>query len=144
MRLPLLGLAGLCLAACQPESDKTNPAIASDESVAEREAAAPAMGANSFTEEQARDRITAAGYTDVTGLAIGQDGVWRGTASMAGQSQSVSLDYQGNVTPDSGSAPSPSGTPATPSSPTSPPSPGPTTAPGTTPSGSPTPTEPNQ
>jgi hypothetical protein len=34
--------------------------------------------------------------------------VWRGTASVGGQSQDVSLDYQGNVTPASASATPPS------------------------------------
>lgn len=112
MRLPLLALAGLCLAACQPESDKTNPAIATDDNVAAREAAAPAVGANSFTEQQARDRLIAAGYADVSGLTLGADGLWRGSATVAGQMQEVSLDYQGIVTSSSnpmtpGAAPSP-------------------------------------
>ncbi len=123
MRLPLLALAGLCLAACQPESDKTNPAIATDENVAAREAAAPAIGANSFTEEQARDRMIAAGYSDVTGLTLGADGLWRGSASVAGQIQDVSLDYQGNIT--SSANPAMPTTPPT-SSPTIPTPPSPT------------------
>jgi hypothetical protein len=101
MRVPLLALAGLCLAACQPESDKNNPAIATDETVAEREAAAPAAGANSFTQEQARERIEAAGYTNVAGLVQDPNGVWRGNATIAGQSQVVILDYQGNISTES-------------------------------------------
>jgi hypothetical protein len=60
---------------------------------------APAAGANSFTESQAKSRIEAAGFTNVSGLAKDKDGVWRGTASKAGTSQNVSLDYQGNVVP---------------------------------------------
>lgn len=123
MRLPLLALAGLCLAACQPESDKTNPAIATDENVATREASAPAVGANSFTEEQARDRIIAAGYSEVTGLTLGADGLWRGSANVAGQMQEVSLDYQGIVT--SNANPAMPSTPPT-SSPTPPATPSPT------------------
>ncbi len=59
--------------------------------------AAPAAGANSFTMEQAKSRIEAAGYSGVTGLAKDKDGVWRGTATKGGTAQSVSLDYQGNV-----------------------------------------------
>jgi len=98
MRMPLLALAGLCLAACQPDADKTNPAVATDEAVAEREAAAPAIGANSFTQDQARERIEAAGYTGITELTKGEDGIWRAVASLAGQTQEVSVDYQGNVT----------------------------------------------
>jgi len=126
MRLPLLALAGLCLAACQPESDKTNPAIATDDNVAAREATGPAVGANSFTEQQARDRLIAAGYADVSGLTLGEDGLWRGSATVAGQTQEVSLDYQGIVTstaspmtpgaaPPPGTPTAPTGAPTTPS-----------------------------
>jgi hypothetical protein len=98
MRMPLLALAGLCLAACQPEADKTNPAVATEEAVAEREAAAPAIGANSFTQEQAQQRIEAAGYTGITELTKGEDGIWRAVAMVGGARQEVTLDYQGNVT----------------------------------------------
>jgi len=58
---------------------------------------APAAGANSFTEGQAKSRLEAAGYTNVTGLAKDKDGVWRGKASKGGKTQDVGLDYQGNV-----------------------------------------------
>ncbi|MBK8840833.1 MAG: PepSY domain-containing protein [Hyphomonadaceae bacterium] len=99
MRILITSVAMAALAAaCAPDSDKTNPAIATEEATAEREAAAPAMGESSFTEDQARERITAAGYTDVTALAKAEDGSWRGSAMMSGQSQSVVVDYQGNVT----------------------------------------------
>ena len=60
--------------------------------------AAPIKGANSFTEGQAKSRIEAAGYTEISSLAKDKDGVWRGKASKAGQPFTVSLDYQGNVT----------------------------------------------
>jgi hypothetical protein len=59
--------------------------------------ATPAAGANSFTMNQAKSRIEAAGYADVTALAKDKDGVWRGKASKAGATHDVSLDYQGNV-----------------------------------------------
>jgi hypothetical protein len=138
MRMPLLALAGLCLAACQPESDKNNPAIATDETVAEREAAAPAAGANSFTQEQARERIEAAGYTNVTGLVQDPNGVWRGNATIAGQTQAVILDYQGNISTESSpttDTAAPDGAHATP----------PANPSATTPAPTPTtPTEPNQ
>jgi hypothetical protein len=58
---------------------------------------APAAGANSFTEAQAKSRIEAAGYSNVSGLTKGQDGIWRGTASKGGTTVNVALDYQGNV-----------------------------------------------
>lgn len=60
---------------------------------------APAAGANSFTKGQARSRIEAAGYSNVSALAKDKDGVWRGTAMKGGTSQDVGLDFQGNVVP---------------------------------------------
>ena len=55
-------------------------------------------GANSFTEGQARQHILNSGYTDVTGLTKGADGVWRGTATHNGAPTSVAMDFKGNVT----------------------------------------------
>lgn len=60
---------------------------------------APAAGANSFTEGQARSRIEAAGFSGVSGLAKDKDGVWRGKAMKGGASHDVALDYQGHVFP---------------------------------------------
>lgn len=98
MRLLAAVASVLVLAACQPNSVKTNPAIATDESKMDTAAAAPATGANSFTIEQARDRITSAGYADVSALKQDTKGVWRATASKNGMSTAVTVDYQGNVT----------------------------------------------
>jgi hypothetical protein len=68
---------------------------------------APAAGANSFTEAQAKSRIEAAGYSNVFGLSKDKDGIWRGKASKASATAGsttlrsttvdVALDYQGNV-----------------------------------------------
>src|ERR1700682_572743 len=58
---------------------------------------APAAGANSFTEAQARSRIEAAGYSNVSGLIKDKDGIWKGKASKGGATVDVGLDYQGNV-----------------------------------------------
>ena len=74
--------------------DASTPAIASPNS---NNPGAPAAGANSFTEGQAKSRIEAAGYSNVSGLIKDKDGVWRGKASKAGRSVDVALDYQGNV-----------------------------------------------
>ncbi len=60
-------------------------------------------GANSFTEGQARQHIVNSGYSDVTGLAKGQDGVWRGMASHNGAQVNVAMDFKGNVTEAGGS-----------------------------------------
>lgn len=54
-------------------------------------------GSNSFTEGQARGHIERAGYSDVTGLAKGRDGVWRGRATKGGAPVEVGMDYKGNV-----------------------------------------------
>jgi hypothetical protein len=58
---------------------------------------APAAGANSFTESQAKSRIANKGFTDVSQLAKDNDGVWRGHAKRGGKSVNVSVDFQGNV-----------------------------------------------
>ena len=58
---------------------------------------APAAGANSFTEGQAKSRIEGAGYSNVSGLVKDKDGIWRGKASKEGKLVDVGLDYQGNV-----------------------------------------------
>lgn len=59
---------------------------------------APAAGANSFTESQAKSRIEAAGYSNVSALVKDKDGIWRGTATKNGTpGVPVALDYQGNV-----------------------------------------------
>ena len=58
---------------------------------------APVAGANSFTEAQAKSRIEASGFADVSGLKKDDSGVWRATAKKDGTSKSVSLDFQGNV-----------------------------------------------
>ena len=59
---------------------------------------APAAGSNSFTETQAKSRIEAAGYSNVSVLVKDKDGIWRGTATRGGATGvDVALDYQGNV-----------------------------------------------
>lgn len=117
MRLALAGaVAALAvLAACQPDSEKTNPAIATDEARAERETAAPAQGASSFTEDQARDHATKAGFSSVGTLMKAADGTWQGPATKDGASVTVVVDYQGNVTTQAGAAASP--TPPAPEAP---------------------------
>ena len=46
---------------------------------------------------EARRRIEAGGFTQVTGLKKDQDGIWRGTGMRGGASVPVYCDYQGNV-----------------------------------------------
>ena len=59
--------------------------------------AAPMAGANSFTENQAKDRIEKAGFTEVTGLRKDDQGIWRANAKQGDKQVNVSLDFRGNV-----------------------------------------------
>jgi hypothetical protein len=59
---------------------------------------APAAGANSFTEGQAKSRIENRGFGNVSALRKDDNGVWRGKAMKDGKSVNVSVDFQGNVT----------------------------------------------
>lgn len=58
---------------------------------------APAAGANSFTENQAKSRIEQRGFTNVSELKKDDKGIWHGTAETDGKKVQVSLDFQGNV-----------------------------------------------
>ena len=76
-----------------PTTSQTTPAVKTDQNPG-----APVAGKNSFTEDQAKSRITDAGYGNVSGLKLDDQGVWRGTAMKDGKQANVSLDFQGNVT----------------------------------------------
>lgn len=54
-------------------------------------------GSNSFTHDQAMARLRDAGITDITQLALDQNGVWRGRGTWQGRQVGVGLDFQGNV-----------------------------------------------
>ena len=58
---------------------------------------APLPGANSFTEGQAKSRLEANGYSNVTDLKKDENGVWKGSATNAGAKVNVSVDYRGNI-----------------------------------------------
>ena len=58
---------------------------------------APVKGRNSFTEGEAKSRIEARGFANVTQLQKDDNGVWRGRAMKDGKPVEVSLDFQGNV-----------------------------------------------
>ena len=66
-------------------------------STAAVEAGAPLAGANSFTENQAKDRAMAAGFTDVGSLSKDDNGVWRGKAKQGDKGLDIAIDYKGNV-----------------------------------------------
>jgi protein CpxP len=54
-------------------------------------------GANSFTEGQARTRLEHNGYSQVSGLTKGNDGIWRGTATKNGSPVHVGVDFKGDI-----------------------------------------------
>ncbi len=59
----------------------------------------PLRGANSFTETQVKNRIEGYGFTNVQGLALSDDGVWRATVDGKDkQPLPVAFDFQGNLT----------------------------------------------
>ena len=60
-------------------------------------ASALEKGANSFTEDQAKSRLEAAGISAVADLKKDDDGIWRGKGTRTGKAVKVSLDYKGNI-----------------------------------------------
>lgn len=59
---------------------------------------APSVGADIPEEDQAKSRIEAKGYSNVSGLQKDDRGIWRGDATMKdGRSVVVILDLQGNI-----------------------------------------------
>lgn len=93
-----LVLSGPVFAQTPPANpDPNTPAVTTQDTPAPTQ---PAKGANSFTEAQAKSRIEAKGFSNVTGLAKDKDGIWRGKAQKNGGSHDVALDYQGNVFPN--------------------------------------------
>lgn len=54
-------------------------------------------GENSFTENQARQHIEKAGFTNVGTLTLDEQGIWRGTARKGATNVNVGLDFKGNV-----------------------------------------------
>lgn len=101
-RIKLAGTSGSAAPSVSPGATQLGtsqpaPARPATGQTAATDAGAPLSGANSFTEEQARDRIAKAGYASVSALKKDDQGVWRGTASKDGHQVNVAVDYRGNV-----------------------------------------------
>lgn len=77
-----------------PKTTQTTPAVSTS---GETNPGAPVAGKNSFTESQAKARIEEAGFTDVSGLKLDDQGVWRAMGTKDGKPGNVSLDFQGNI-----------------------------------------------
>ena len=75
----------------------SNPAIRTEEG---NNASRPVVGANSFTEGEAKSRIEARGFANVSELKKDDQGIWRGKAQQNGRNVDVALDFQGNVFSD--------------------------------------------
>lgn len=85
---------GSAFAATANDNAPSNPAIKTSEG---NNPGAPAAGANSFTQGEAKSRIEKRGYSNVTGLLKDKEGLWHAKAMKDGKSTNVALDYQGNV-----------------------------------------------
>jgi hypothetical protein len=97
--LGVIGAGGALAQISTPINPATNPPAVSGTSLDPRPAAAPVAGANSFTEKQARSRIEAHGYANVSELTKDAQSIWRGKATKGGAPVSVALDYQGHIFP---------------------------------------------
>lgn len=80
-----------------PSTTSTTAASPTTTQTATVDPGAPLPGANSFTEEQAKDRVTKAGFAGVSAMKKDDQGIWRGTASKSGATVNVAVDYRGNV-----------------------------------------------
>ena len=86
--------------ATQPMNNSTgssNPAATVKPADSPQSTGSVEPGANSFTEGQARSRIEAQGFSNVTDLRKDDQGIWRGKAMRNGQQVSVALDYKGTI-----------------------------------------------
>lgn len=71
--------------------------LAASPAPAETLSATPPSATVQLTEGQARNRIEATGYTQVSGLRLDEQGLWHGRAARNGDPREVSLDAQGNL-----------------------------------------------
>lgn len=76
-----------------PTTDK--PAIATPDTV---NPSSPVKGENSFTQDQAKSRMEEAGFTNVMGLSLDNEGVWHAAGEKDGAPVMIKMDYQGNIT----------------------------------------------
>jgi hypothetical protein len=95
----VLALLGSPSVSAQSQPAQKEPGNNAVNSSGQNNSNAPVAGHNSFTEGQAKSRIEAAGFSNVSGLQKDNDGVWRGKADKAGAKTDVTVDFQGNVNP---------------------------------------------
>jgi hypothetical protein len=102
MKKILIATALLCALAAPSFAQTTAPAATNGDTPAvatpeTKNPTAPVEGANSFTEAQAKERIEAAGYTQIKDLKKDDKGLWLAAGMKDGKPVTVALDYQGNV-----------------------------------------------
>lgn len=103
MKKLLIATAAIAISAASVFAQETRPTANPDGDTpavatpSDQNATAPVEGANSFTEDQAKDHITEAGYADVSELKLDEKGVWQAKATKDGKPVMVSMDYQGNI-----------------------------------------------
>lgn len=86
------------MSSSSPSITGAHPGTTTRDMTSDKQASAGGLvGANSFTEGQARSRLEKDGYSNVSGLAKDKDGVWRGRASKGSHEQAVGVDYKGNI-----------------------------------------------
>lgn len=91
-----IAFAGAAVA--QERTTDNPPAIAKPSDTA-KTTAAPVAGKNSFTEDQAKERLAENGYKNISKLMKDANSIWRGEATTAaGAKVQVAVDYQGNIT----------------------------------------------
>jgi hypothetical protein len=93
------GVAAACgiWMALTPASAQQNPGATEPATSQPATGMPPLLGANSFTEGQARKLLESQGYADVSPLVNDSQGIWRGTAMSGSKTVRVSVDYKGNV-----------------------------------------------
>ena len=97
MLVVCFGLLAATTALAQDPPAQSGPNNNAVNTAGQNNSNAPVAGSNSFTEGQAKSKIEAAGFGNVSGLKKDDKGIWRGQASKDGSATSVSLDFQGNV-----------------------------------------------
>ncbi|MGU3575109.1 PepSY domain-containing protein [Brucellaceae bacterium C25G] len=100
MNFKTMMLVGACLcvptisyAQTTPTTDK--PAVVMPD---QTNPSAPVKGENSFTQDQAKSRMEEAGFTNVMGLTLDEEGIWHAAGEKDGTAVMIKMDYQGNIT----------------------------------------------
>lgn len=88
------GAAALFSISAMAQTSTTSPLQAPQSGV---DSNAPLPGANSFTENQVRERLTEKGVRQIADLQKGDDGIWRGTGWVGDRKVSLAFDYRGNL-----------------------------------------------